>query len=65
LQYLFAEEFYYLFLELLIKLSFLFFYLRTIAVTVNIRRAVYAVMALACCQVAGTWYLTSPTSLNR
>ncbi|KAI7568153.1 hypothetical protein KC343_g3933, partial [Hortaea werneckii] len=53
--YLFAEEFYYLFLELLIKMSFLFFYLRTIGVSDNVRRAIYVVMILACCQVAGTW----------
>ncbi|GAB1726731.1 hypothetical protein NU195Hw_g6336t1 [Hortaea werneckii] len=53
--YLFAEEFYYLFLELLIKMSFLFFYLRTIGVSDNVRRAIYVVMGLACCQVAGTW----------
>ncbi|KAI7505053.1 hypothetical protein KC367_g836 [Hortaea werneckii] len=53
--YVFAEEFYYLFLELLIKMSFLFFYLRTIGVSDNVRRAIYLVMGLACCQVAGTW----------
>ncbi|KAI7240653.1 hypothetical protein KC330_g1092 [Hortaea werneckii] len=53
--YLFAEEFYYLFLELLIKMSFLFFYLRTIGVSDGVRRAIYVVMGLACCQVAGTW----------
>ncbi|KAI7281537.1 hypothetical protein KC345_g4088 [Hortaea werneckii] len=53
--YLFAEEYYYLFLELLIKMSFLFFSLRTIGVSDNVRRAIDVVMGLACCQVAGTW----------
>ncbi|KAK8133485.1 hypothetical protein PG984_005497 [Apiospora sp. TS-2023a] len=53
--YLFAEEFYYLFLQFLIKMSFLCFYLRALTTTIQFQRAVYVVMGLVCCQTVGTW----------
>ncbi|KAK8038616.1 hypothetical protein PG993_007027 [Apiospora rasikravindrae] len=53
--YLFAEEFYYLFLQFLIKMSFLFFYLRTLTTTTQFQHAVYIVMGLVCFQTVGTW----------
>ncbi|KAK7947844.1 uncharacterized protein PG986_008730 [Apiospora aurea] len=53
--YLFAEEFYYLFLQFLIKMSFLCFYLRTLTTTNRFQHAVYVVMGLVCFQTVGTW----------
>ncbi|KAK8087401.1 hypothetical protein PG994_002375 [Apiospora phragmitis] len=55
LQYLFAEEFYYLFLQFLIKMSFLCFYFRTLTTTTRFQNAVYVVMSLVCCQTVRTW----------
>jgi hypothetical protein len=54
-QYLFAEEFYYLLLQLFIKMSFLFFYRRTLEVTPGFRLAVIITMVFVCLQTGGTW----------
>lgn len=48
------EEFYYLFEQLLIKMSFLLFYLRFLGDT-DFCRIIYLTMALVCLQVSGTW----------
>ncbi|KAF7674256.1 hypothetical protein GT037_008022, partial [Alternaria burnsii] len=53
--YLFAEEFYYLLLQFFIKMSFLFFYRRTLEVEPGFKLAVVITMALVCLQIAGTW----------
>ncbi|KAH9897557.1 hypothetical protein F4778DRAFT_744038 [Xylariomycetidae sp. FL2044] len=53
--YLFAEEFYYLFLQCLIKFSFLTFYLRTIATSDMVRKVVFVVMGVTLAQTIGTW----------
>ncbi|KAL1311860.1 hypothetical protein AAFC00_001933 [Neodothiora populina] len=52
--YLFAEEFYYLWVQLLIKFSFLLFYLRFLGMT-TFRYAIFTVMGLVVVQVVGTW----------
>ncbi|KAI4678269.1 uncharacterized protein J4E88_006790 [Alternaria novae-zelandiae] len=53
--YLFAEEFYYLLLQFFIKMSFLFFYRRTLEVTPGFRIAVITTMILVGLQTSGTW----------
>ncbi|KAF2623061.1 hypothetical protein BU25DRAFT_305614, partial [Macroventuria anomochaeta] len=53
--YLFAEEFYYLLLQFFIKMSFLFFYRRTLEVNPGFRLAVIITVVLVCLQTGGTW----------
>ena len=48
------EEFYYLWEQLLIKISFLLLYRRFPNKT-RFRRVIHAAMVLACLQVTGTW----------
>jgi hypothetical protein len=50
-----VEEFYYLLLQLFIKMSFLFFYRRTLEATRSFRIAVICTMVLVCLQTLGTW----------
>jgi hypothetical protein len=57
-QYLFAEEIWYLFLHLLIKFSFLLFFLR-LSQKKSFRRAVYFVMGCNVFVTVGTWCLYS------
>jgi hypothetical protein len=58
LKYLYAEEIWYLFLHLLIKMSFLLFFLR-LSQTKRFRRAVYFVMTCNVFVTVGTWILYS------
>ncbi|CAJ2508802.1 Uu.00g138280.m01.CDS01 [Anthostomella pinea] len=55
LGYLFIEEFWYLLLQFIIKLSFLFFYRRTLNTTIGFQRTLYVVMGFVTCQTVGTW----------
>jgi hypothetical protein len=50
-----VEEFYYLLLQFFIKMSFLFFYRRTLQTTRPFKIAVICTMVLVCLQTGGTW----------